>query len=70
MIMTNKCLRHLKSCSPYHIIAFFITFSVFFCLTLIHVLTPSKIVQFMEDLAVFTALNHSESFGKNFVKED
>ena len=28
----------------------------------------SKIVQFMEDLAVFTALNHSGSFGKNFVK--
>ena len=27
-----------------------------------------KIVQFMEDLAVFTALNHSGSFGKNFVK--
>ena len=30
--------------------------------------TRSKIVQFMEDLAVFTALNHSGSFGKNFVK--
>ena len=27
-----------------------------------------KIVQFMEDLAVFTALNHSGSFGKNFFK--
>ena len=25
-------------------------------------------VQFMKDLAVFTALNHSGSFGKNFVK--
>ena len=28
----------------------------------------SKIVQFMEDLAVFTALNHSGFLGKNFVK--
>ena len=27
-----------------------------------------KNCQFMEDLAVFTALNHSGSFGKNFVK--
>ena len=30
--------------------------------------THSKTVQFMEDLAVFTALNHSGSFGMNFVK--
>ena len=30
--------------------------------------TRSKIVQFMEDLAVFTALDHSGSFGKNLVK--
>ena len=31
--------------------------------------TRSKIAQLMEDLAVFTALNHdSGSFGKNFVK--
>ena len=30
--------------------------------------TRSKIVHFMEDLAVFTALNHSGSFEKNFVK--
>ena len=27
-----------------------------------------KIIQFMEDLDVFIALNHSGSFGKNFVK--
>ena len=31
-------------------------------------LLAKKIVQFIEDLAVFTALNHSGSFGKNFVK--
>ena len=31
-------------------------------------LENTKIVQFMEDLAVFTAINHSGSFGKNFVK--
>ena len=37
------------------------------CITSILV-TGSKTVQFMEDLAVFTALNHSGSFGKNFVK--
>ena len=30
--------------------------------------TRSKIVQFMEDLAVSTALNHSGLLGKNFVK--
>ena len=30
--------------------------------------TRSKIVQFIEDLAIFTALNHLGSFGKNFVK--
>ena len=30
--------------------------------------TGSKTVQFMEDLAVFTALNHLGSFGKNCVK--
>ena len=30
--------------------------------------TRSNIVHFMEDLAVFTALNHSVSFEKNFVK--
>ena len=27
-----------------------------------------KIVQFMDDLAIFTALHHLGSFGKNFVK--
>ena len=32
-----------------------------------HLLAP-KTVQFMEELAVFTALNHSGSFGMNFVK--
>ena len=31
-------------------------------------MTRSKIVQFMGDLAVFTALNHLGSFGENFVK--
>ena len=31
-------------------------------------MTRSKIVQFMGDLAVFTALNHLGSFGQNFVK--
>ena len=31
-------------------------------------LLAQKIVQFMEDLAVFTALDHSGSFGKNLVK--
>ena len=39
------------------------------CIT--SILTTSyslKNCQFMEDLAVFTALNHSGSFGKNFVK--
>ena len=29
---------------------------------------PSKVVQFLEDLDVITALNHSGSFGKNLVK--
>ena len=39
------------------------------CITsILTTITHSKIVQFMEDLAVFTALNHSGSFGKNFVK--
>ena len=39
------------------------------CITsIVNTISPSKIVQFMEDLAVFTALNHSGSFGKNFVK--
>ena len=28
----------------------------------------SKVVQFLEDLDVITALNHSGSFGKNLVK--
>ena len=32
-----------------------------------HLLAP-KTVQFMEELAVFTALKHSGSFGINFVK--
>ena len=31
-------------------------------------LLAKKIVQFMEDFAVFTALIHSSSFGKHFVK--
>ena len=30
--------------------------------------TRSKIVQFMENLAIITALNHQSSFGKYFVK--
>ena len=34
-------------------------------LTTIHSL---KILRFIEDLAVFTTLNHSGSFGKSFVK--
>ena len=28
----------------------------------------NEIVQFMEDLAVFTVLNHSGPFGENFAK--
>ena len=30
--------------------------------------TRSKIVQFMEDLSLITALNHKGSFGKHFIK--
>ena len=37
------------------------------CITSI-LTTRSKIIQFVEDLAVFTALNHSGFLGKNFVK--
>ena len=37
------------------------------CITSI-LTTRSKIAKFMEDLAVFTALNHSGFLGKNFVK--
>ena len=33
-----------------------------------HLLMHSKVVQFLEDLDVITALNHSGSFGKNLVK--
>ena len=33
-----------------------------------HLLMHSNIVQFLEDLDVITALNHSGSFGKNLVK--
>lgn len=34
----------------------------------LNVLRRPKIVQFMKDLEVVTALNHSSSFGKDFVK--
>ena len=37
------------------------------CITSI-LTTRSKIIQFVEDLAVFTAVNHSGFLGKNFVK--
>ena len=33
-----------------------------------HLLMHSKVVQFLEDLDVITALNHSGSFGNNLVK--
>ena len=52
--MTDTCKNNVSK---------FVCFTSF--LTTIYSL---KIVQFMEDLAVFTALNHSGSFGKNFVK--
>ena len=32
------------------------------------ILNWSKIVKFMEDFAAITALDHSGSFGKNFIK--
>ena len=38
------------------------------CITSILTSYSVIIVQFMEDLAVFTALNHPGSFGKNLVK--